>query len=507
MPFQKEGIEFGIQKKGRILLADDMGLGKTIQSLGIALYYRDEWPLLIVCPSSMRYTWVESILRWVPSVPRDKIHVVTGGKDTDGIEGADIVIYSYNVMASHANTVLKAKRFRVVIMDESHFLKSYKSNRSKAGTDIIKRALRSILLTGTPALSRPIELYPQVSALDSGMFGHVHNFAIRYCDAKESSWGWNYNGCSNSKELQLILEERCMIRRMKSQVLSQLPEKRRQKVTLDPQKLPSSSSKEMKACAKLMKHVNLNTVESHGQLMWYFQQTGKAKVKAVCDYLEDLVEAEKKFLCFAHHSDVLDGICEFLASKKHVKYVRIDGSTSAVERQNRMNLFQYDERVLVAVLSITACNAGITMTSAQLVVFAELYWNPGILIQAEDRAHRIGQLDCVIVQYLLAQGTADDYIWPMIEKKLKVLARVGLSDQNFSGMQETQAASSKTNQSKMTDHLLPSRAEGSNQEEPSRAKVEGSNQEESVSDQEVAAALVDMSGIDWNEDLDLEDFT
>merc|ERR1719378_1450114 len=113
------------------------------------------------------------------------------------------------------------------------------------------------------------------------------------------------------------------------------------------------------------------------------------------------------------------------------QYIFIDGSVSSEERNSQVEKFQTSDKVRVAVLSITAANAGITLTAASLVVFAELFWNPGILTQAEDRAHRIGQTDSVIVQYLVAKETADDVLWPMIQQKLDVLNKAGLSKDNF----------------------------------------------------------------------------
>ena len=109
-----------------------------------------------------------------------------------------------------------------------------------------------------------------------------------------------------------------------------------------------------------------------------------------------------------------------------------------------MDKFQTQDRVRVAVLSITAASCGITLTAANLVVFAELFWNPGTLRQAEDRAHRIGQTGSVVCQYLLARGTADDILWPMIQKKLEVLQRAGLSEDNFQDMEESYTKEART---------------------------------------------------------------
>lgn len=96
--------------------------------------------------------------------------------------------------------------------------------------------------------------------------------------------------------------------------------------------------------------------------------------------------------------------------------------------------FQNDEEIRLALLSITAASTGLTLTKATTVIFAELFWNPGVLVQAEDRAHRIGQIDSVNVHYLLAKGTTDDHIWPLILKKLNTLESVGLGKNDFKGI-------------------------------------------------------------------------
>uniref|UniRef100_A0A2Z5TRI1 Putative SWI/SNF-related matrix-associated actin-dependent regulator of chromatin subfamily A-like protein 1 n=1 Tax=Reticulitermes speratus TaxID=60591 RepID=A0A2Z5TRI1_9NEOP len=426
MPFQREGICFGISRNGRCLLADDMGLGKTIQSLGIAHYYREDWPLLIVSPSSVRYLWADAIMTWLPSVPYHSVVVVT--TSTDNMKEAQILITSYDMMTRRQNE-LKQMNFGMCIMDESHFLKSPKAARTQAAQKLLKSARRVVMLSGTPALSRPAELYPQISAIDPKLFPSFFEFGIRYCGGIKNSFGWDFKGSSNMKELQLLLESKLMIRRLKSDVISQLPPKVRQMVILNPEEINSKSA-EMKRCAKKLEEENLTGMERRGALLSYYCVTGKSKLKAVQDYISDMVDSEKKFICFAHHKLVMDGICEVFNGKKK-EFIRIDGNTESNTRKLLVDKFQSENKCVAAVLSITAANTGITLTATQLVVFAELYWNPGILTQAEDRAHRIGQDDSVLIQYLVAKGTADDYIWPLIQSKLDVLNKAGLSKDNF----------------------------------------------------------------------------
>ncbi|XP_041366141.1 SWI/SNF-related matrix-associated actin-dependent regulator of chromatin subfamily A-like protein 1 [Gigantopelta aegis] len=439
MPFQREGVDFAISKNGRILLADDMGLGKTIQAIAVADFYRSSWPLLVVCPSSVRFDWAQQIRRWLPKLDPQLINVVINGKasSTSGL----VNITSYDLMARKAQE-LREKRFQIIIMDECHFLKNYKTVRTKSAMPILQNAKHVLLLSGTPALSRPLELFTQISAVTPFMF-KFHDFGVRYCDGKQNPWGWDFTGSSNMKELQLLLEEKIMIRRQKKDVLKQLPAKVRQMVLLDPQSLVVH--KNLKKASSVMNLKNLKGMERRGALLEYFHHTCTAKVKAVRDYILDLLEGDKKMLVFAHHQEMLAAVEEAISAfKGEVQYIRIDGRTSSEQRNIVCQKFQTNPDVKVAILSITAANAGINLSSASLVIFAELFWNPGILVQAEDRAHRLGQEDSVNVHYLVAQGTADDFIWPLVQTKLDVLSKAGLTKDNFYDADTTHQKDSKT---------------------------------------------------------------
>ncbi|XP_078117857.1 SWI/SNF-related matrix-associated actin-dependent regulator of chromatin subfamily A-like protein 1 isoform X2 [Sander vitreus] len=356
MPFQREGVNFAVSKQGRVLLADDMGLGKTVQAICIAAYYRSEWPLLVVAPSSVRFTWAEAFRRWLPSLSPDRINVVVKAKDN--LRSGLVNIISYDLL-SRMDKQQPGNPFNVLIMDESHFLKNMKTARCKAALPLLKAAKRVILLSGTPAMSRPSELYTQILAVRPTLFPRFHEFGMRYCGATQKR---------EEKEALLV----------------------------------------------------------------FYNHTAEAKLQAIMEYITDMLECgREKFLVFAHHKLVLDHIITELV-KKNVSHIRIDGSTPSAERQQLCDKFQYSTKTCVAVLSITAANMGLTLHSADLVVFAELFWNPGILVQAEDRVHRIGQTSNVNIHYLVAKGTADDHLWPMIQEKMNVLEQVGLSESNLS---------------------------------------------------------------------------
>ncbi|XP_032384941.1 SWI/SNF-related matrix-associated actin-dependent regulator of chromatin subfamily A-like protein 1 isoform X1 [Etheostoma spectabile] len=429
MPFQREGVNFAVSKQGRLLLADDMGLGKTVQAICIAAYYRSEWPLLVVAPSSVRFTWAEAFRRWLPSLSPDRINVVV--KARDNLRSGLVNIISYDLL-SRMDKQQPGNSFNVLIMDESHFLKNMKTARCKAALPLLKAAKRVILLSGTPAMSRPSELYTQILAVRPTLFPRFHEFGMRYCNATQLPWGWDYSGSSNLGELKLLLEECLMLRRLKCDVLSQLPAKQRKVVTVTIDGINTRIKAALSAAAKQLASEQSNKRKEKEALLIFYNHTAEAKLQAIMEYITDMLECgRERFLVFAHHKLVLDHIVTELV-KKNVSHIRIDGSTPSAERQQLCEKFQYSTKTCVAVLSITAANMGLTLHSADLVVFAELFWNPGILVQAEDRVHRIGQTSNVNIHYLVAKGTADDHLWPMIQEKMNVLEQVGLSESNLS---------------------------------------------------------------------------
>lgn len=441
-PYQREGVKMAIARRGRLIIADEMGLGKSIQAIAISIYFRREWPLLILAPASMVASWQQQLLRWIPLEilsPAD-IQVIYDGK-VNSLSG-QVIILSYD-LAVRLEELIKRKGFRIIIADECHALRNIETKRSKSLIPIISAAERAILLSGTPALSRPIELFPQIQAINSKLFPKRHDYGMRYCDAHKTHFhhGWDMRGSSNLTELQVVLENCIMIRRMKDQVLTELPPKIRRQIFLN---IPTATKnykmfkiQTSEYLGKLGQEqgteeslVGLESMQKKAEFMALWKRTADVKLSAMIEYIEDLLDANHKMLIFAHHTSIIDEFSEHFFKKK-VKYIKIDGRTPPCKRQDICTTFQEDESVRIALLSITAASTGLTLTKATTVIFAELFFNPGILVQAEDRAHRIGQLDSVNVHYLLAKGTTDDHIWPLILKKLNTLESVGLGRNDF----------------------------------------------------------------------------
>ncbi|XP_032106612.1 DNA annealing helicase and endonuclease ZRANB3 isoform X5 [Sapajus apella] len=362
LPFQKDGIIFALQRNGRCMVADEMGLGKTIQAIAVAYFYKEEWPLLIVVPSSLRYPWTEEVEKWIPELSPEEIHVIQNKADVRRISTSKVTVLGYGLLTTDAETLIDAlnnQKFKVVIVDESHYMKSRNATRSKILLPVVQKARRAILLTGTPALGRPEELFMQIEALFPQKFGRWTDYAKRYCNAHIRYFGkrpqWDCRGASNLKELHQLLSD-IMIRRLKTEVLTQLPPKIRQRIPFD---LPSAAAKELNTSfeewKKLMRTPNSSAMETvMGLITRMFKQTAIAKAGAVKDYIKMMLQNDSlKFLVFAHHLSMLQACTEAVIENK-TRYIRIDGSVSSSERIHLVNQFQKDPNTRVAILSIQA---------------------------------------------------------------------------------------------------------------------------------------------------------
>ena len=405
--FQLDGIKFGINHHCRFLLADEMGVGKTLQAISLAYIYRDSWPVLVVCPGSMKYNWKGEIQTWL-GLKDYRINIINSSKQKLS-EEAYFYIISYDLMRN----VIKKMRlmtFDFVILDEAHSIKNKDSLRAKNILPIAVRAKRLIIMTGTPLLAKPYEGYPLLYALRPDIFCYFKKFAYRYCDPQPTPMGINWSGTSNTKELHWILS--ClMVRRLKIDVLNQLPPKRRQKIWI-------------KTDEKFIKEINetRKVVKGRKGTLECYTLTSKAKINGVKEYISDIIDAKEKFIVFAYHREMLDSL-EELCKEKRVDYMRIDGSTKQETRYQYVKYFQLNKSCQVAILSIIAASTGITLTATNMVIFAELTWTPSIMIQAEDRVHRIGQRsEFVDIKYLYGKGTLDDFILDKLQKKLTIVS-------------------------------------------------------------------------------------
>lgn len=420
--FQRESMNFALNRGGRVILGDDMGLGKTIQALGISYFYKMEWPMLIVSPASLLENWADSCQQFLSVEAK----IVRSKTDF----GEHVSIISYDLSSKYAD-IIKLLNYSVIIVDECHYLKSSTSKRTKNLLPILQNASRLILMSGTPAVSRPLELYTIFQAIDKSLFPIFSEYGMRYCNGRKIRHWYDYKGCSNAEELNFIINKYFMIRRLKDDVLSQLPPKCRRQIIIK--------------CNTQCDIKNLQLIGDNVEqtVISLYRDAASVKLEPVKSYIDTILEKKIKCIIFAHHNVMMEGLSEFLKEKK-VKFIKIDGSVLSSYRHRLVKDFQNNNDVTVALLSITACSTGLTLTSGKLVIFAELYWNPGTLLQAEDRIHRIGQNSSVDIHYIVCKGTVDEYVWPVLMRKLNVLQSLGIGDNKLKNADVTKISSQKT---------------------------------------------------------------
>ena len=433
-PFQRGGIAYGIDHPS-VLIADEMGLGKTVQALGIINADPSIKTALFIVPSSLRINWLREANRWLTR--SFDIQVIV--KREPIRPEAQIIIFNYEKLVGKKGeellNQLTSREWDMMMVDEAHYVKNPKTKRTKAvlGREgrpgIAQVCRRKVFLTGTPILNRPVEIWPLLACIAPKEFGNYWAFVRRYCNASRTQYGWDVSGAANLEELQRRLRETCMVRRLKADVLRDLPAKIREVITVPANGASQQVAFEIAEFEKFkerlrdlrdeveLAHAKGNKDEYKacvGRLrdtaMVAFQHistirhdTALAKLPAVITHLKDTLEKQDKVICFAHHKDVIAGIAEEFDGEAVV----LTGSSSQQERQDAVDRFQNDPKVKLFIGSIKAAGVGLTLTASSTVIFAELDWTPSWISQCEDRAHRIGQEDCVLVQHLVLDGSLD----------------------------------------------------------------------------------------------------
>jgi SWI/SNF-related matrix-associated actin-dependent regulator 1 of chromatin subfamily A len=313
---------------------------------------------------------------------------------------------------------------QVLIYDESHSLKNGKAARSKAAKELAATVPHKILLTGTPVLNRPKELWNQLQIIDPFAYPDKRFFQWhkRYTNATKNPFGWDFSGASNLEELAASLKT-IMIRRTKDQVLKELPAKRRTTVLIpiDNRKEYDRADNEFMAWMTEQKGAEAaeraSNVEQLAKIEYLRQIAVAGKMKSALAWIENFLESGEKLVIFATHKATIHA----LEREYGAMAVKIDGSVSSEKRQAAVDAFQNDPDAKIFIGNIQAAGVGITLTAASNVVFLELGWTPALHDQAEDRCHRIGQENAVNIWYLLAEKTIDASIAAMLENKREVI--------------------------------------------------------------------------------------
>jgi SWI/SNF-related matrix-associated actin-dependent regulator 1 of chromatin subfamily A len=453
--YQIEGVHFLEQKNGRALIADEMGLGKTVQVLSWLKLHPEFSKVLVICPASLKINWQREAEKWALLDME-----ILNGTTPHKIKSNDVII-NYDIL-SYWEKHLKLKQFDVIIFDEAHYIKNNKAKRTKAFKRLVKSVPRLIALTGTPIENKPIEIYNIVKVIDPSIFPDATDFAVEFCGAKKTRFGWDKNGATNTLKLNKILSNSIMIRRKKVDVLKDLPEKQIIKVPFEinnrieydqaetefveflkkkfnTENLTEEILEELKQFAKrndievseelttdeirLIKEHKFERIASApvlAQIELLKQLAVKGKIDQIIEWIENFLESGEKLVVFAVHKKVVSQLMEKF---KHIA-VKVDGSVSQKQRQEAVDKFQKDIKTRLFIGNIKAAGVGITLTAASNAAIIEFPWSPGELNQAADRIHRITQTKQVTIWNLVGESTIEEKIITLLKKKEKVITKI-----------------------------------------------------------------------------------
>jgi SWI/SNF-related matrix-associated actin-dependent regulator of chromatin subfamily A-like protein 1 len=412
-PFQRAGVAYALWAR-RTFLADEQGLGKTVQALA-ALEADDAYPAVVVCPASLKLNWRREIEHWLP---HRSVTVVSG---TSGVhESADIVVLNYEIVHAH-RTRLGLRVPKALVLDESHYVKNPRAKRTQAVRKLVSAlapdALR-LLLTGTPVMNHPEELIAQLRVLGRlEEFGSGARFARRF------------QGAGAEERIHWHLRRSCFVRRLKSEVLPQLPAKRQVVVPVSLENEREYRLAEQDVVKWLREQpLDLSELEAKvaaalraerlAQLNALRRLAARGKLGPALAWIHDFLESDEPLVVFAGHREVQELLLERFPDALHIL-----GRDSVDAREAAVQSFQAGEGQLL-VAATRVAGQGITLTHASNVAFLDLEWTPAMHDQAEDRLHRIGQHDAVTAWYLLAAETIDETMIELIARKRGIVGAV-----------------------------------------------------------------------------------
>jgi hypothetical protein len=414
MPFQAAGVTYARTQR-RTFIADEQGLGKTVQALA-TLESERAFPAIVVCPASLKLNWQRETSRWLPH----RSVALIAGRAPAPLE-SEILVLNYEILDAHRESLAELGA-AALVLDESHYCKNRKAKRTQEA-QLLSSALRPealrLALTGTPLVNRAKELVPQLRLLGRlAEFGSAAEFERRFSDP------------ADRERLHWHLRRTCYVRRLKRDVLPQLPAKQRAVVPValdnageyaraedafltwltDQYRDSQDLARRLDSAIRAQAIVKINALR---------KLTGTGKIAVAAEWIEDFTASGEKLIVFAEHRDVQTRLVARFPSAVHLL-----GADTQTERQQAVDRFQEDPEVLLCICSLKVAAHGITLTAAANVAFVELGWTPAEHDQAEDRCHRIGQDNAVTAWYLLAAGTIDDRLGALIDHKRLVVGAI-----------------------------------------------------------------------------------
>jgi SNF2 family DNA or RNA helicase len=432
-PYQRTGyywLRFLYENKLGACLADDMGLGKTLQTITFIQSIIDKVDrILIACPVSILLNWENEFKKFSDL----DVNIYHGG-NREYKKDAKVVLTSYGVMKKEIDTTLADKHYDILILDEVQHLKNIKSIGSYAARKL--KADFRICLTGTPVENDLAEFYNILDLSTPGIWGNLQ--FIR--------------STSNQKNRLLARQTArpFILRRTKSQVLTELPPKIENNVYLNftdeednkykdillqvKHKIQATSSK--KRYGEILKGL----LSLRQSCLWQapgatteISSIASTKINFLMETLEQILEEGHQAIVFSQFTTYLD-IIQNTIHQKHWKFSRIDGSQSIKKRQSQVEQFQ-EGKTQVFLISLKAGGVGLNLTAASYVFIMDPWWNPAVESQAIDRAHRIGQKSQLTVYRPIIKGSVEEKVLKLQEFKKELFYDLlpENDDQYFSG--------------------------------------------------------------------------
>lgn len=444
-PYQQEGILYGLDKK-RIFIGDEPGLGKTLQSIGI-VDTANAYPCLVICPSALKINWQREFEKFTD---KNAIVLDNANKTTWPylltMKTHHVAIVNYESLrkffvwdikqtASKQPFRLKdvvfadsIKLFRSVIIDESHRVKDPSAQQTIFTKGIATGKDYVIMLSGTPVVNNPRDLAAQLSIMDRLKdFGGNTRFSEMYgsIGSKDSTLDIEEQNALLAN-LSTSLYEKCLIRREKSKVLKQLPEKTRCDLYVDISNRDEYDLAERDLAEYLRTYKECTDrdirrkmrMEALVKFMTLRSIAAKGKVKQAIDFVRLFLDSGKPLILFCSYHEIVDEL-----RKAFPEAVSVTGRDSAMAKQTAVDDFQSGKAKLI-ICSIKAAGVGLTLTASSNVAFVEFPWTYADCCQCEDRAHRIGQRDNVTCYYLIGRGTIDRALYNIIHKKKTIANQI-----------------------------------------------------------------------------------
>ncbi|MBE3122231.1 MAG: DEAD/DEAH box helicase [Thermoplasmata archaeon] len=399
LEFQKEGLAFLLHNP-RSLLADEMGLGKTICALSWLTKLNESPPYVIVVPPHILRQWKSEIAKFLGE--DISVHVIKGLKPYS-LPASEIYLIHYLILRGWKN-YLPRFGFNACIFDEIQELRRHESDKYSAASLLAESTDNVIGLSGTPFYNLGAELWNVFNILEHHCLGDYGSFTREWCT------GYLNQRIADPKVFgDYLKSEGLMLRRMKEDVLNELPPKRRivQNIDVDEGKFDELIAPTVELAKKIpsIKDAWERGRESMQAIDSTRMITGIAKAHYVTAFVKTLMEAGEKVLLYAHHHAVMDIYMEDL---KEYLPVMISGRQDAKIKDEAQKAFMAGDTDII-IVSLRS-GTGLNLQRARCVVFGELDWSPAIHDQCESRVHRIGVKDSVLCYYLTCNAGTDQHM-------------------------------------------------------------------------------------------------